>query len=319
MQSLKEFYDTERGRYEAPTEMEMRVYHRLIHIRDQRERHENIPNHITSHPVFKLTTDFRLHVQHKSAPITKTSPLVVDAEAMEIFSQLAGVLRDQGSVVMIYMVACILERLFGRETIDDIEAIRGDLTIPDLIDGNSTGSGASNRIYEVNGDEEMHDDEFVDEDHEHDDQLFEEPVSAPIPVKPSATEWSSSTFGSWPSNSAAPAFSVPTPSTASSSFTTPATAGSAFAGITTTPNVFGTPSVFGTSSFQPAISPNPPKSVFGHTPSSIAGLSSHSSPLPESGDSTVKQSSAPIGNIFGGTTPSFPLPGLHQISYFELY
>ncbi|EKM74835.1 hypothetical protein AGABI1DRAFT_132809 [Agaricus bisporus var. burnettii JB137-S8] len=135
LQSLKEFYEEQRGHYESPTELEMRVYHRLIHIRDQKERHEEIPEYITSHPVFKLTTQFRLHVQNKSAPITKTSALVVDAEGMQIFGQLAGVLREQGSVVMIYLVACILERLFGKDTIEDIEAIRGDLGLPEIIDG----------------------------------------------------------------------------------------------------------------------------------------------------------------------------------------
>ncbi len=105
LQSLKEFYEDQRGRYQSPTELEMRVYHRLIHIRDQRERHEDIPDFITSHPVFKLTTTFRLHVQRKSAPISRNSPLVIDAESMQIFAQLAGVLREQGNVVMIYLVS----------------------------------------------------------------------------------------------------------------------------------------------------------------------------------------------------------------------
>ncbi|KIL58844.1 hypothetical protein M378DRAFT_188122 [Amanita muscaria Koide BX008] len=138
LQSLKEFYEDQRGRYQSPTELEMRVYHRLIHIRDQRERPEDIPASITEHPVFKLTTTFRLHVQKKSAPIRKNSPLVVDQEGMQIFAQLAGVLREQGSVVMIYLVACILERLFGPDMIEDIEGIRGDLSIPEIIDGVQT-------------------------------------------------------------------------------------------------------------------------------------------------------------------------------------
>jgi hypothetical protein len=161
LQSLKEFYEEQRGLYESPTELEMRVYHRLIHIRDQRERHEEIPDYITSHPVFKLTTEFRLHVQSKSAPITKTSALVVDAEGMQIFGQLAGVLRQQGSVVMIYLVACILERLFGKDTIEDIEAIRGDLGLPEIIDGKAVFPG---EIFE--NDMEMYD--------EGEDDRFEE-------------------------------------------------------------------------------------------------------------------------------------------------
>ncbi|PCH34599.1 hypothetical protein WOLCODRAFT_106254, partial [Wolfiporia cocos MD-104 SS10] len=135
LQSLKEFYEDQRGKYQALTELEMRVYHRLVHIRDQRERREDIPAEITSHPVFQYTTQFRQIVQAKSAPITKSSPLVVDAEGMQIFAKLAAVLREQGNVVMIYLVACILERLFGKDTIEDIEAIRGDLSTPQIIDG----------------------------------------------------------------------------------------------------------------------------------------------------------------------------------------
>ena len=113
----------------------MRVYHRLIHIRDQRERHEDIPTFITEHPVFKLTTAFRLHVQKQSAPIRKNSSLIVDGEGMQIFAQLASVLREQGNIVMIYLVACILERLFGPDMIEDIEGIRGDLSIQEIVDG----------------------------------------------------------------------------------------------------------------------------------------------------------------------------------------
>lgn len=113
----------------------MRVYHRLIHIRDQRERHDDIPQEILNNPVFQLTTKFRLIVQKKSAPITKSSRLVVDGDGMGIFAELAGVLREQNNVVMIYLVACILERLFGKDAIDDIEAIRGELSISEVIDG----------------------------------------------------------------------------------------------------------------------------------------------------------------------------------------
>uniref|UniRef100_A0A8H7XKZ3 SAC3/GANP/THP3 conserved domain-containing protein n=1 Tax=Psilocybe cubensis TaxID=181762 RepID=A0A8H7XKZ3_PSICU len=51
LQCLKEFYQDQRDRYDSPTELEMRVYHRLIHIRDQKERHEDIPEYILSHPV----------------------------------------------------------------------------------------------------------------------------------------------------------------------------------------------------------------------------------------------------------------------------
>ena len=206
----------------------MRVYHRLIHIRDQKERHEDIPDHITSHPVFKLTTDFRRHVQQKSAPISKTSPLVVDAESMAIFGQLAAVLGEQGSVVMIYLVACILERLFGKETVEDIEAIRGELTISDVIDGISTNTQVGDR--EADEMEEME-----PEDWQEDETELQE-VSAPTPVKPSSNGWLSSSFTSQPPVSA-PASAAPPVAT------------SAFAGLVSTPNVFGTPSIFGNSAF----------------------------------------------------------------------
>ena len=114
----------------------MRVYHRLIHIRDQKERHDDIPRHILDNPVFTLITKFRQHVQEKSAPITKASQLSVGDDGMVIFAQLAQVLQEQNNTVMVYLVACILERLFGKGTIqDDLELIRGDLSISDVIDG----------------------------------------------------------------------------------------------------------------------------------------------------------------------------------------
>ena len=228
MQSLKEFYEDQRGRYESPTELEMRVYHRLIHIRDQKERHEDIPDHITSHPVFKLTTDFRRHVQQKSAPISKTSPLVVDAEAMAIFGQLAVVLGEQGSVVMIYLVACILERLFGKETVEDLEAIRGNSTISDIIDGISKNTEADDG--EVDDMNELRADDW----HEHETEPQQ--VSAPTPLKPNSNGLLSSSFTS----------QFPTSTSAS---TAPPVASSAFAGLVSTPNVFGAPSIFGSSVF----------------------------------------------------------------------
>jgi hypothetical protein len=252
LQSLKEFYEDQRGRYESPTELEMRVYHRLIHIRDQKERHEDIPDYITQHPVFKLTTAFRQHVQEKSAPISKTSKLVVTAEGMQIFAQLAGVLHEQGSRVMVYLVACLLERLFGKDTIDDIEAIRGDLSISDVIDGVSSHA----RIEEVDGHiEEVHDhaveeEEEIDEEgeefYENEEGGYEEEQEEgayePAPAPPQAFPTPSFTSTTErPSN--APSSQPPAPIPAASS---------AFAGLVATPNVFGTQSVFGSSAFAPS-------------------------------------------------------------------
>ena len=208
LQSLKEFYEDQRGTYQAPTELEMRVYHRLIHIRDQRERREDVPEWITSHPVFQYTTQFRQVVQTKSAPITKTSRLVVDAKGMEIFGNLAAVLRKQGNTVMIYLVACILERLFGKDTIDDIEAIRGDLTIPEIIDGISRAPGTTSQATGA--------------------------VSRPLPG-PSGDEVTTS---SAPSTTSAFASSA-----APASSSQPVK--SAFGNLTSKPNPFGGSSVFG--------------------------------------------------------------------------
>ena len=256
--SLKEFYEDQRGRYQAPTELEMRVYHRLIHIRDQRERHEEIPEEIRNHSVFNLTTQFRLRVQSKSAPITKTSKLVVDGDAMQIFSQLATVLREQNNVVMIYLVACIMERLFGKDCIEDIEAIRGELTIPEIIDGISkplddTHPVADGGVYTESPTEEITD-------------IEEEPVenlAVPFgqPVAKSATEWLTNNFP--PTSTALPHQNnfapVPTPS---------ASGTSAFVGLTSkpSPSSFGSGSAFGPSgsAFAPSASASTPSSAFGN-------------------------------------------------------
>lgn len=178
MQSLKEFYTEQRPRYTSPNELEMRVYHRLIHIRDQRERHEDLPPHIASHPVFKLTTLFRRHVQAKSAPITKTSSLVVDNEGMRLFAELVGVLTEQGNVVMIYLVACILETLFGKDTIEDIESIRGQLGIRDVIDGTAEGAGGGSS----QGDDRDHDFDMDMDGIEEEESGFAHQPAAPAPA-----------------------------------------------------------------------------------------------------------------------------------------
>ena len=36
---------------------------------------------------------------------------------------------------MVYLVACVLEHLFGRDTIKDVEAIRDGISITGIIDG----------------------------------------------------------------------------------------------------------------------------------------------------------------------------------------
>jgi hypothetical protein len=213
------------------------VYHRLIHIRDQKERHEDIPDFITSHPVFKLTTTFRLHVQKKSAPISKSSPLVIDSEGMQIFSQLAGVLKEQGNVVMIYLVACILERLFGPEMIEDIEGIRGGLSIPNIIDA-------------VQSFEDVDEAENMLTDNE------EQPAES---VETSAATLVAESIAAQPSfNDLKPVssfFEAP-PMTAPS-----ATVNSVFSNITGSHATFGTTNVFGGAAFGAAATPRTARST----------------------------------------------------------
>ncbi|EIW53027.1 uncharacterized protein TRAVEDRAFT_155881 [Trametes versicolor FP-101664 SS1] len=294
LQSLKEFYEDQRGRYQAPTELEMRVYHRLIHIRDQRERHEEIPDDIRNHAVFRLTTQFRQRVQAKSAPISKVSKLVVDAEAMQIFSELAGVLRNENNIVMIYLVACILERHFGKEAIEGIESIRGSLGIPDIIDGIS--EPVEDAQTSPDGDAFITASPASMTDHL---EVTEEPAPASQPVARSATEWLTNNFGAPPSASAPP----PPPTqpvfgsaTNGTSFSAPAGC-SVFGGLgqMAGTNVFGAApsssssappksafgnlatkkSAFGGATFGASTSA-PPTSAFGSTPKSAFGSSSSS-------------------------------------------
>ncbi|KXN83005.1 SAC3 family protein 1 [Leucoagaricus sp. SymC.cos] len=282
LQSLKEFYTEQRPTYNSPTELEMRVYHRLIHIRDQRERPEDIPNHITSHPVFKLTTLFRLHVQAKSAPITKTSLLVVDEEGMRLFGQLAQVLREEGSVVMIYLVACILERLFGKDTIEDIEAIRGELRVQDIIDGKVVYPAAVGEPREEEADfvEDLDMDQEVGEgEQEGDEQTYEEEQHIPQPSM-IGQQAHSPTFFPQP-----PASSVAT---------------SAFGGLTST----GSTSVFG-------------GRTFGATTSSTnQGTSVSSEEIPGLSTSPPTVLGAPGSNPFQPQTNGTSVPAPAPSSFF---
>ncbi|KAH9850464.1 SAC3/GANP/Nin1/mts3/eIF-3 p25 family-domain-containing protein [Lenzites betulinus] len=277
LQSLKEFYEDQRGRYQAPTELEMRVYHRLIHIRDQKERHEEIPDDIRHHAVFRLTTQFRQRVQAKSAPISKTSKLVVDMEAMQIFSQLANVLREANNIVMIYLVACILERHFGKDAIEDIESIRGDLSIPDIIDGISKPLEDAQTSPE--------DDVFVSDsptaltDVQSDTQ--EEPTPTPQPIARGATEWLTNNFGAPPTASMskpAPETSDPFGGPSNGAPSSAPVANSAFSG-------------FGQSSMS--------SSFFGAGPSSS---SSTSAPLKSAFGNLATKTSAFAGATFGPST-----------------
>jgi len=247
----------------------MRVYHRLIHIRDQKERHDDIPRHILDNPVFTLITNFRQHVQEKSAPITKVSQLSVGADGMIIFAQLAQVLQEQNNTVMVYLIACILERLFGKGAIqDDLELIRGDLSFSNIIDGVSlpretVQEGQDGSFEEVDTEEDP--EPFVDQTEE---------GELPPPIAPDFTPPQISSIFGWPTHSPF--------GTAPEQDLDPAPPKNAFSAlVSTTPNPFVVSSVFGgTSSIsvfgggqsssvfgQPAFDSNP--SLYGEPPESM--------------------------------------------------
>ncbi|KAJ6590462.1 hypothetical protein DFH09DRAFT_205833 [Mycena vulgaris] len=258
LQSLKEFYNDQRATYESPAELEMRIYHRLIHIRDQVERPEPVPlsHHVAEHPMYKLTTAFRAHVQEKSKPITKTSRLRVDAEGMRIFGELAGEMMGDGGggKGMVFLVACLLERLFGKGTVEGIDDIRGGASWGDIIDG-VTGAGEAveetqahvEEVDELDGGmtDQEDDIDIVDvNDLGDEDQDMRSPA-LPSPLKPTASGWLAENFGPTP---AAAVFGPPTTAPVASAFSNLGAAvpgksvfgGSAFA----RKSVFGAPSPF---------------------------------------------------------------------------
>ncbi|KIK95746.1 hypothetical protein PAXRUDRAFT_826697 [Paxillus rubicundulus Ve08.2h10] len=294
LQSLKEFYQDQRGQYQSPTELEMRVYHRLVHIRDQRERHDDIPPALLNHPVFELTTKFRGRVQAMSAPITKSSLLVVDAEAMKIFAELANVLRREGNVIMTYLVACILERHFGTETIEDIESIRGDLSLSAVIDG------FSGTIEDTDIDISLADET---EDYQESIPTAHPPLpQLQKPLQPSGMQRPTDTIGKKPSESAF--FSVNTPEAPSQPVASPMK--SAFSNLKAVSNAFGTTSFDATSAFMSA--PSAPPSIVTAPPSGPFGFSTTVTPRISSTPPAVPISTdVQAGTVF---TPPFGQPPL---------
>lgn len=284
----------------------MRVYSRLISVRNLRERHEDVPMDIRTHPVFELTTKFLQHVQKESAPISRVSPLRVGQEGMQIFGELAAVLREQNNTVMIYLMACILERLFGKDTIEEIESIRGSLSIPEVIDG----------VSQTQVPLTMSPSTVIEE------ELMDEPLDAPAepaPVTRSATEWLSSSFHSQPSAPDTPPISSFTFSNSSAALTSEPTLGapkSAFAGIKSAPNVFGT-GTFGPSGPTFGGSPQPP-SVFGGPRSAFSSLATTPSilspPAPALASSPPPAVTIP-GAIFSLDVRNKPFGGLSAVAF----
>ncbi|KAF7349173.1 Nuclear export factor [Mycena sanguinolenta] len=283
LQSLKEFYNDQRGTYQSPAELEMRVYHRLIHIRDQVERPEPVPlpADVAEHPMYKLTTAFRAHVQEKSKPITKTSRLRVDAEGMRIFGQLAAEMMAMGDggggKGMVFLVACILERLFGKGTVEDIEDIRGGASLGDIIDG-LTGAGTPEEESQAQVEEvDELDDEMTDQDDvdvgDVDEQVDgDQAMQSPAPLKPSATGWLNENFGPTPGP---PKFGLPS---------TNAPPASAFANLGAAApgtSIFGQSSAFTTTrkSAFATTNTNAASSPFGPIPNTVTSNNVPTSPV----------------------------------------
>ncbi|KAF9265005.1 hypothetical protein L218DRAFT_924765 [Marasmius fiardii PR-910] len=312
LQSLKEFYEDQQSTYTSPHELEMRVYHRLIHIRDQRDRHEFLPPHISSNPVFTLTNAFRAHVQKISSPITKTSKLRVDQKGMEIFGELVGVLRVQedvgqgGGRGMIYLIACLLESLFGKEAIEDIESLSGGMSLEDIIDG-AGGAGEEHEFHDETN--EMH------QDAEEVDGFLEGEGDAEAPppaIQAGATPMPLSVFGI-PTISGAPA-----PST-SASASTPAT-GSAFSNLKAKPSPFGpafvvdqtrAPNPFGPGSFGDPVPAQTIQTSAFHTlnppptqTTNVADSQTHS----QATHTNTNVFGAPVPSSSAGTTERFTTP-----------
>ncbi|KAJ7637048.1 SAC3 domain-containing protein [Roridomyces roridus] len=269
LQSLKEYYNDHRATYQSPAELEMRIYHRLIHVRDQVERPEPVPlsRQVAQHPMYKLTTAFRAHVQEKSMPIGKNSRLRVEAEGMKIFGQLAGEMMGPGGggKGMVFLVACILERLFGKATVDGIDDIKGDASWGDIIDG-TTGAPAG-AVEEVEVDDDDQDDIDLGED---DNSPEDQAMQSPSALQPSASIWLTENFGATP---AATPFAPP-PS---------APVATAFSNFGPPKSVFGTNSAFAG------------KSVFGNTgPNSFGAMPNAATPV------STPQTSV-LSNPFGKT------------------
>ncbi|KAJ7802394.1 hypothetical protein B0H14DRAFT_2244606, partial [Mycena olivaceomarginata] len=117
------FYNERRGTYQSPAELKMRVYHRLIHIRDERTRPEAVPlvREVAEHLMYELVTSFRVHVQERSRLMTKVSQLWRGRGGQAHGWGDAGNGGCGGREEDVVLVACILERLLGKGTAEDLE------------------------------------------------------------------------------------------------------------------------------------------------------------------------------------------------------
>ncbi|KAI0771453.1 SAC3/GANP/Nin1/mts3/eIF-3 p25 family-domain-containing protein [Irpex lacteus] len=333
LQSLKEYYDDRHGSFSMPHELEMRIYHRLIHIRDT-TRHDTVPPHIAKNPVFELVTRFRACVQETSKEgggIGKRTELKVDGRAMGVFGEFVGALKEfysgQHSELgdrvdstngntsgkegrktkrgerrarrVMYLVACVMEGVFGAGVVDDVQGIRGDLRVRDVIDAYDgpeedevdvdVNGGEGQEYQEVDGEEGGEE----DADGEMDDEQQEQ------------EQWN--------------AFSQPPPAATAAFPQSPPPSQPSFQQPQQPPSSFQPPQP---SSFQPAQTQplpqthqqQPIKSAFGNLSAFGGGGSAFGIVFPVSTSSTP--ATAPVTSVFGGSSTSPATSATNVVSAF---
>ncbi|PBK64702.1 hypothetical protein ARMSODRAFT_961874 [Armillaria solidipes] len=241
--SLKEAYEDLIDKYRSPTELEFRVYHRLFLIREKRADQIVVTPDVASNQIFILASQFREEVRRASSPIGRTSKLIADEKCMEIFGQLAQAIRENGNRIFTYLMACLFEYLFGKDTIEGIEELREGLTDQDIIYGNYEGSDEREQtpsaevVEEAGAEEEMYDENELEDEGEEVTDDAPATIAAPFPLL------QSSPFGS--------AFPATQPPGMKSAFASIKSAPSAF-------GVFGSQPAFPTSESTPAALLTPP-------------------------------------------------------------
>ncbi len=219
------------------------MYHRLFLIREKRADQIVVTPDVASNQIFILASQFREEVRRASSPIGRTSKLIADEKCMGIFGQLAQAIRENGNRIFTYLMACLFEYLFGKDTIEGIEELREGLTDQDIIYGNYEGSGEREQtpsaevVEETGAEEEAYDENELEDESEEVTDDTPATIAAPFPLL------QSSPFGS-----ASPA-------------TQPPGMKSAFANIKSAPGafgVFGSQPAFPTSESTPAALLTPP-------------------------------------------------------------
>ncbi|KAG7441941.1 uncharacterized protein BT62DRAFT_936575 [Guyanagaster necrorhizus] len=282
--SLKEAYEDLIDKYRSPTELEFRVYHRLFLIREKRADQMVVTPDVASNRIFILASQFREEVRRASAPIGRTSKLVADEKCMGIFAELAQAVRENGNRIFTYLMACLFEYLFGKDTIEGMEELKGGLTEQDIIYGNYEGS---DKLEQASSAEIVEEAEEEEEEETYDENELDD-VSEEANEEAQATATTSSPFPllqSSPFGPASPAMQPPGVK-------------SAFANIKSTPSAFG---AFGGKSTFP-------------TSESTAAVPTTALPAPSSSLHTPTlstPSSLPSTNVFSSQPPSrlFPPSG----------